>query len=312
MLQSSTRTTVGRGREAGEDLKRGEGPCAICLRHMVLLSLSLFESKRQAVVDVSLMTGAVMVAAAALAAAGTAVLVRAKAAASDRQRDTAALGTILTIITGLHAVFVVFVLVGVIESGRAARHATSQEADNVIAAVWATDVLPAASRQNIHAQAIRYVRIVLNHEWPRLRSGQPAGPHGWEALQHMRRTITEAPITTEAEMDRRTEASDRIVDTYLARQARLLTAQDRLGPTIWFILTIGTMASIVLAYLYCATSGASYPFLVATVAGMFTMLLFAIYQLQDPFGAAGTVSPEPLRTVIERLGESPACLDGSC
>lgn len=259
----------------------------------------------------SLVTGAVMVAAASLAAAGAAVLVRAKAANSDRQRDTAALGTILTIVTGLHAVFVVFVLVGVIESGRSARQATFQEADNLIAAVWATDVLPAATRQEVQAEAIRYVRVVLNNEWPRLRDGQPAGSHGWEALQHMRRTIAQASITTEVELDRRTEASDRVVDTYLARQARLVAAQDRLGPTIWLILAMGTMASIVLSYLYCATSAPSYPFIVATVASVFIMLLFAIYQLQDPF-RAGTVSPEPLRAVIERLGGSPTCLDGSC
>lgn len=248
----------------------------------------------------SFVAGIAVVVAAAVTAAAGAVAVR-RYVRFERNKDTTPLGTILTIVTGLHAVLVVFVLVSVIQMGDMARQATSREADNLVAAVWAADALPVPVQTQVRADAHAYADIVVGHEWPRLRAGEPVDQQGWSALQQLRHTIAEAPVATEQQRDRQTEASDRVVDTYLARQARLSTTQAGVTPMIWFVLVVGTAASIGLPYLFGATKAASYAFLVATVAAVLTMLLFAISQLQNPFADAGTASIDPMRLAMDRL-----------
>lgn len=255
--------------------------------------------------------GIIVVLGAASAAALIGLVVRTRVE-FDHHRDTTPLGTILTIVTGLHAVFVVFVLVGVIETAGAARQATSREADNLVATVWAADALPPEVKARVRVQARDYARVVVKQEWPRLQNGEPVGPQGWNVLQQLRHTIAAGPAFTDVELDRRAEASDRVVDTYLARQARLAAAEGEVTPIIWYILVTGTIVSTVLPYLYGGTKVASYTVLVATVAGVFAMLLFAISQLQNPFSASGSVSPDPLRVLVERLDGGTLCSHEPC
>lgn len=245
--------------------------------------------------------GAAIIAAAAVAAI-IAVVVR-RHAATDSTRDTALLGAVLTIVTGLHSVLVVFVLVGVIETAWATRQATTREADSLIAAVWATDTLDPGAQADIRDQARRYADLVVQEEWPRLRAGEPVGQTGWLALQQLRRTILDAPAAAELQQERRAEASENVVDTYLARQTRLTVGTTGVAPLIWFMLVVGAASSLTLPYLFSGKRTASFPMLVAVMAAVTTMLLFTIFHLQNPFTDGGGVSDDPYRSAIERLAQ---------
>lgn len=247
------------------------------------------------------LAGVATAAAAATVAMVIALVVR-RRVTFDRGRDTAPLGTILTIVTGLHSVLVVFVLVGVIQSAGATRQAAAREADSLVAAVWAADAFPEASRAEVGREARAYAEIVINREWPLLRDGKPVKQDGWIALQRLRHAVVEASVSSEVQLDRRSEASDRVVDAYLARQARLTTGTDQIPPVLWLVLAMGAVASVALPYLFGGGSAGSYIFLVATMAALMAMLLFAIFQLQNPFSDSGGVTPDAFRSALDRLG----------
>ncbi|MEV5720947.1 hypothetical protein AB0L41_44385 [Amycolatopsis mediterranei] len=220
-----------------------------------------------------------------------------------RPGNNDAAGQVFTIVGGLHAVLVAFVLISLYDSVSTVSQTAQSEADSLVAATWAADALPEATKDRVHQLAAAYARTVEEQEWPRLADGGEIPATGATQLDQMRQAVAEAPADDDWLLDRKTEASNQLWSVYQARQQRLAhSGAGGVGAVVWFALILGSLiTAILLPNLFGGTRLAAHIVIVSTLAGTITLLLFAIYQLQNPFSGGVSVPPEAFTSALARL-----------
>src|SRR5205823_7533685 len=143
------------------------------------------------------------------------------------------------------AVLIAFVLISLFDAVSAAREGSHQEADNLVAAVWAADALPEPVGTQVRELSRAYANTVVQQEWPRMREGQEVGGPGWAQLDQLRAAIAQAPADGDWQVDRKTEAANQLRQVYQSRQARLEAADGQgVAMVVWFVLVIGSVITV--------------------------------------------------------------------
>lgn len=247
-------------------------------------------------------SGLLWVAGAALVAACVAYLVRRIGATEGTVENNEAAGQVFTLVGGLQAVLVAFVLISLFDGASAAEDRAYTEADSLVAAVWAADSMPESTRAEITAQARSYARTVIDEEWPRMRDGEPVSDAGWQALSGLRRLVADAPARDAWTLDQKSEASHQLRAAYQARQERLNTATSGgINSVVWFALVAGALMSLALPLMFGGPRPVTHILIVSTLAATMTLLLFATQQLQNPYSGGAEVQPAAFVSALDRL-----------
>lgn len=237
---------------------------------------------------------------AALAAVGTILFHRFRPAAARSGND--AIGTVFGLVGGLHAVVMAFVLISLFDGVSTVRDGSQAEANGLVAVYWAADSLPEPARAQIQELTRSYTRTVIDQEWPSMRDGAAMTGPGWSVLDRLRAAIDAAATESDWQAERRTEAASQLWAVYEARQARLTAAGDAgVSTVVWIALIVGSILSISLPYLFDGPQLITHAILMASLAGTIALMLFAIYQLQNPFSGGAMVGPDAFSSIIERF-----------
>lgn len=235
----------------------------------------------------------------ALVAGSLAYLVRRIGATEGVVENNEAAGQVFTLVGGLQAVLVAFVLISLFDATSAAEDGAYREADSLVAAVWAADAL---STPEVSAEARRYMREVITQEWPRMREGKEVSQAGWSTLDRLRTEVDRAPATDEWTTDQKKEAATQLWQVYQERQSRLNAATDEgVNSVVWFALVVGAVMAVALPILFGGPKPATHIFIVSILAGTMALLLFATQQLQNPYGGGAQVGPGAFESALERL-----------
>ncbi|MGW4487518.1 bestrophin-like domain [Amycolatopsis sp. NPDC004368] len=249
------------------------------------------------------LTGIFWVVGAAVVCGGIGYLVRRFGWDEGRRDNNDAAGQVFTIVGGLHAVLVAFVLISLFDAVGTARDGSYTEADGLVSMTWAAEALPGDTGQRVQQLATAYATTVQHQEWPRLADGGTIPDTGWTQLDQLRRTIAEAQAGNDWENDRKTEAANDLWQVYQARQARLTdAATSGVGSVVWFALILGSIISVLLPNLFGGTRMAAHLVIVSTLAGTIALLLYAIFQLQNPFAGGASIQPDAFSSALARLG----------
>lgn len=233
---------------------------------------------------------------------GVAFYLRRRSEREGRAENNESAGQVFTIVGGLHAVLVAFVLIGLFDSVDTAKDNSFQEADSLVAVTWAGDSLPAPQSDQIKALAVDYANAVVNDEWPKMMQGQDVGDTAVEKLNEMKSVIASAPASSGFQTDQKEDAANQLWNVYQDRQTRINEASEGVSAVIWFALAVGSLLTVALAMLFGGPKEHAHVLIIASLAGTLTLLIFAIYQLQNPFAGGASVSPEAFRTALDRLG----------
>ncbi|MDA3648414.1 DUF4239 domain-containing protein [Saccharopolyspora indica] len=249
--------------------------------------------------------GTIWVLSASVAAALVGYLVRRIGQDEGRPSNNDAAGQVFTIVSGLQAVVLAFVLVTLFDTVTDAREGAYREAQGLLSVAWAVDSLPAPAADEVRELGAGYLRTVVDQEWPVMqRGGEVAGP-GWAQLDQIREVVLRAPADGEFEEGRKTEATTQLGQVYEERHERLTRAFDRgVVAVVWFVLILGSVVCVLLPNLFGGTRLFPHIVLVSTLAGALALLLFAIFQLQNPFSGGSRIGPEAFTWALERLGRS--------
>ena len=251
------------------------------------------------------LTGTIWVVAAVLGGALLAYLVRRYGLDEGRMKNNDAAGQAFTIVGGLHAVVVAFVLISLFDAASTAREGSYEEARALVGVAWAAQSLPEPARTDVPRLARDYADTVVRVEWPPLRAGGVVPDRGWRQLNDMRRALenTDVPGENDWLTGEKREAADQLMNIYQQRQARLNALRDNnVGLVVWFVLIVGSMIFVLLPNLFGGTKQITHIIIVSTLAATTTLLLFAIYQLQNPFAGGARVGPDAFAQAITRLG----------
>ncbi|RRO19894.1 DUF4239 domain-containing protein [Saccharopolyspora rhizosphaerae] len=248
------------------------------------------------------LTGALWVLGAAVGAALIGYLVRRIGQDEGRPSNNDAAGQVFTIVSGLQAVVLAFVLVTLFDAVTDARKGAFDEAKGLISVSWAVESLPGPAAAEVREHGAHYLQVVVRDEWPAMRRGEPVGGMGWHHLDRIRASVLGAQADGEFEEGRKANALDALDEVYAERHERLTRAVDRgVVAVVWFVLVVGSLACVLLPNLFGGTRLFPHIVLVSTLAGALALLLFAIFQLQNPFSGGSRIEPEAFQWALDRL-----------
>lgn len=251
------------------------------------------------------LSGAFWIIGAGVVAALVAVLVHRIPATAGLSGNNEVAGQVFTIVAGLHAVLLAFVLISLFDGVTTAQNDAQREANNLVAVTWAADALPGEVGTKVREVTSAYSDTVVRQEWPQMSdSGTVDGRTGWQQLDQLRDTIAKAQTTPDDtwQENRKAAATDQLWEVYQARQARLDAADGGgVSTVVWFALIIGSVMVMGLIYLHGGPKVLSRALISGTLAAAITLLLFAIYQLQNPFSGGAAVGPDAFSAVLDRL-----------
>jgi hypothetical protein len=223
---------------------------------------------------------------------------------SDERRaagDEAA-GRVFSVVAGLHAVLVAFVLISLFDAVGAARAGAHQEANSLVGVYWDADLLPEPARAEIHKLCRSYATTVTDGEWPKMYDNKAVDDIGRVQLNQIHNAIAAVTPTSFAEEERQVAVEAQLSAVYKARQQRLEAAEYRVNSILWFALIVGAVLSVGLTCLFGGSRLLTHIIIAATLAGIITVLLFAIYQLQNPFSGGVKVDPEAFSSALKQFG----------
>jgi hypothetical protein len=250
--------------------------------------------------------GAVWVVGVATAAAFVTILFR-RYSPKDGRTGNEAIGTVFGVVGGLHAVVMAFVLISLFDSVSTVRDGSYTEANGLVAVYWAADSLPEPARGQVQELSRTYARTVIDQEWPAMRDGAPVGGSAWALLDRMRAAIDAAPTSSDWQMERKVEAASQLWGVYQARQARLTAAGNSgISAVVWIALIVGSILSLSLPYLFDGPKLRTHMTIMFALAGTIALLMFAIYQLQNPFSGGARVEPTAFTSILDRFVTSRA------
>jgi hypothetical protein len=246
--------------------------------------------------------GVIWVLGAGILAGLLAYLVRRIGASEGVIENNEAAGQVFTIVGGLQAVLVAFVLIALFDSVSAAEDGSYAEAEAMVATTWAADALPAPVGDQVRVQARQYLTTVAAEEWPAMRASQAPGDAGWAQLDQLRRTIDAAKADDDWANDRKSEAANQLWQVYQARQGRLTAAQSPgVSTVVWFALIAGSFMTVALPLMFGGPRPLTHILIVSILAGTLALLLFATAQLQNPFSGGARVEPAAFEAAAVRL-----------
>jgi hypothetical protein len=248
------------------------------------------------------LAGALWVVGAGACAGGLAYYLRRRSEQEGRAENNESAGQVFTIVGGLHAVLVAFVLIGLFDTVSTARDNSFQEADSLVAVTWAADSLPEPQRTEVQQLAATYATTVIAQEWPKMATSGKIGDSAWTTLAQMKSVIADATSTPGWQTERKMEAANQLWTVYQDRQTRINESTEGVSAVIWFALLIGSLLSLALPMLFGGPRMLTHVLIISTLACTLALLIFAIYQLQNPFAGGASVSPEAFRSALERLG----------
>jgi hypothetical protein len=219
----------------------------------------------------------------------------------ESTENNAVAGQVFGIVGGLHAVLLAFILIGLLDNASSAIEDSYREAEGLVAVDWAASALPDGVRSRVHELANGYAVTVSQKEWPRMADGDKVDNLGWSQLEQLSTAVSGVNVTEDWQKSRQQTATDKLWSVYEARQQRLNAMNGAVSPVIWFALAVGTLLTVGLPLLFGGTKLRTHIMVISTLTATMTLLLFAIYQLQNPFTGGAAVGPTAFQSVLERL-----------
>ncbi|RLK54124.1 DUF4239 domain-containing protein [Actinokineospora cianjurensis] len=248
------------------------------------------------------LSGLIWVFGAAIATAAVAYLIRRFGETLGTVDNNEAAGQVFTIVGGLHAVLLAFVLISLFDGTSAAEDTSYREAENLVAARWATDSLGEPTASEVRRLSADYATTVVEQEWPDMEQGNDdVAGDGWSILERMRAAVAKAPANDDWQNNQKIDAANKLWDVYQARQERLNAAGNGISDVLWFALIAGSVMSVALPLMFGGPRPITHIVIVSILAGTLSLLLFATHQLQNPYSGGAKVEPSAFESAQARL-----------
>ena len=249
-------------------------------------------------------SGAIWVFGSALVFVAVAYLLHRRNPATNRSSNNDSASNVFTIVGGLQAVLIAFVLISLFDNVSTVSTDSFTEANGIVAVYWDADSLPAPAKTRIQQLCLDYTNTVINTEWSQLAGGATAvtGP-GWQQLQSLHAAITDAAVSNDDNwrLNEKTDAANQLWQVFQARQSRLDAASGGVSLVVWLAMVVGSLLTLALAYLFGGAKLVPHMIMVGVLAGTIALLLFAVYQMQDPFTGGAAVGPDAFTSALNRL-----------
>ena len=201
-----------------------------------------------------------------------------------------------------YGITVGLIAVGVWNTHSNASDLVSKEAAAIGALYRDVNGYPDPIRTELKSKLREYTVFVIDKAWPAQRSGEgqhvDGGTRIMDEFQEKLYTFQPANPGQVALHSETLTAYSKLIDY---RRLRIDAGDSRLSATMWWVIWVGAVISIGVAYFYNIPDARLHFILVALMSGFLAMVLFMIVINDRPFFGHVSVSSEPYKLILERL-----------
>ena len=219
--------------------------------------------------------------------------------------DNSVIGWIFSAILVIYAIAIGLIAVATWGNSARAANAASDEAARIAALYRDLIGYPEPMRTEFRAMLVRYTRFVIEEAWPAHRRGEL--PHaGTEMLTDFQRKFYVFEPTTDAQRVVHGQAMRAFNDLIEARRARLEAVSFSVPGSLWSVVLVGAVLSIVGSYVFSMESLGLHALMTSLLAAMIALLVFFIASTDRPYRGATGVAPLAYELVLRDLMEQAA------
>jgi hypothetical protein len=178
----------------------------------------------------------------------------------------------------------------------------SKEASAIGALYRDVNGYPDPIRTELKSRLREYTVFVIDKAWPAQRSGQGQQVDGgtrimdeFQGILYTFQPVNPGQVALHSET---LTAYNKLIDY---RRLRIDAVDSSLSATMWWVIWVGAVISIGVAYFYNIQDARLHVILVALMSGFLAMVLFMIVINDRPFFGHVSVSSEPYKLILDRL-----------
>jgi Protein of unknown function (DUF4239) len=198
----------------------------------------------------------------------------------------------------LYAVLVAFVFVVVWEQFGDAAKATDSEASAVADLLRATEAFPPADQPQVEQALLDYAHDVLNHEFPRMRKGEPIDQQSDE-LSRVWESLMKVQPVSQSEIAFYDQAIHRLDDMSSARKERITTSHAEVPAEMWVLLVGGGAVVVGFTFMFGPKDLLVHAVAVGLTGALMGFVMYLIFALEHPYVGTLSVSPAAYSHVLE-------------
>jgi hypothetical protein len=207
---------------------------------------------------------------------------------------------VLGVVATINSLLLAFSAISVWDSFGSAELAVVQEANSISALARDLAVYDSEESRKVRRMLRDYTEMVVKVEWREMRTGQ-ANSDVWNTFDRMFQAIG----TIEPDTPRRAallpEIWLRTNELLKERRSRLYTSESEVPGTLWAVVLIGTVLTIVTTFVLPPTR--FYLFMVGLVALSIGLVFFLVIAMDRPFAGKESISPAPFEVAIDDMQE---------
>jgi hypothetical protein len=209
-------------------------------------------------------------------------------------------GPIFSTIGVIYAVMLAFVLVIVWQDFDAAQNNTIQEANYFAEMYRDAGALHEPFRSQFIAANATYIEALIKYEWPQMQRGgrsaeaQAAADKVWELT-------TKFDPTNDREKIFFNEIIGKMNDAVEMRRQRLQDAGSGLHPSLWFVLLLGGIITVVFTFFFGSQNLFAQLTMTTMLAVLIVLILFTILLMDFPYSGDLSISVAPFQQVLGLL-----------
>ena len=207
---------------------------------------------------------------------------------------------VFSVVGTLFTVLLAFVVIVVWQSEDKAVERTAQEAGILGDLMRDAGLFPDPERTELRNELREYGQAVINEEWPAMASGE-SSPHVWDVVNRLFESFSRLRPAAPWEVNIHSETLSRLNDLSDHRRLRLLSANSKVPPLLWGVLSVGTLILLVFSYFLGVEGDRAHALITGSLAAMIAMTLYLVFAMDRPFAGALRVKPDAFRVVMEKV-----------
>ena len=202
----------------------------------------------------------------------------------------------------MFAVLLGFMVGDAMERFSTARSTTQQEAASLGDIFILSEGLPADNRDRIRSLCIKYAEQVVKIEWP-LLAHKGTSSEARETYVRIANECTHYNPETSGQSNVQQSLLPAVVSLGDCRRLRVEALNASLAPTLWLVLSIGGIATIIFTYFFGAGNLRIQMIMVGIVSLVICLNIFLLVAYDDPFSGDVMVYPTAFETDLLRFHE---------
>ncbi|HET9029736.1 MAG TPA: DUF4239 domain-containing protein, partial [Candidatus Aquilonibacter sp.] len=167
--------------------------------------------------------------------------------------------------------------------------------------VWHDAVgLPPAQRTRIRSDMLAYAHIMIDEEWPAMRSGG-FSTRGDELIMDTATVVGQYSPKTLGESNAQAAIVTRTNDLHDARAERLAANERGISGFQWSVLAIGAFVVLAFCYAFSVSNLGSHLLMTGLVTILIAAMFVLLFELQYPFRSRLGIEPQAWQALITHI-----------